>query len=206
MANAILRVESIVCANTDCKKRTVKAVLHKWNGNNLADTGDAVQVWTLLPDSSERLQPDYIPAVLREDYSEACKIRSLSPKASATLARRCLQGMIRDFCGISKNRLVDEIKELKDRVESGQAPRGVTEDTIDAIDAVRSVGNIGAHMEKDINVIVEIDAGEAQALIGLIELLFEEWYVARHNRQEKLEKLKLLAEAKKAAPAAPPKT
>jgi len=70
---------------------------------------------------------------------------------------------------------------------------------MDAIDAVRSVGNIGAHMEKDINVIVDIDPGEAQSLIGLIEILLEEWYVARHTRLEKLEKLKKIAGQKKDA-------
>ena len=29
-----------------------------------------------------------------------------------------------------------------------------------AIDAVRSIGNIGAHMEKDINLIVDVDPEE----------------------------------------------
>lgn len=98
--------------------------------------------------------------------------------------------MIRDFCKISKNRLIDEINELKSRIENGTAPSGVAADTMDAIDAVRSVGNIGAHMEKDINVIVDIDPGEAQSLIGLIEILLEEWYVARHTRQKKAGKAK----------------
>ena len=37
--------------------------------------------------------------------------------------------------------------------------------------AVRKVGNIGAHMEKDINVIVDVDPDEAQHLIGLITFL-----------------------------------
>jgi hypothetical protein len=46
--------------------------------------------------------PDYIPEQIKDDYYEACSILNLSPKASATLARRCLQGMIRDFWGITK--------------------------------------------------------------------------------------------------------
>lgn len=58
--------------------------------------------WALCPESLAKPQPEYIPAPLREDYYEACLIRDKSPKASATLARRCLQGMIRDFCGITK--------------------------------------------------------------------------------------------------------
>jgi len=34
--------------------------------------------------------------------------------------------------------------------------------TWEAIDAVRKLGNIGAHMEKDINVIVDVDPEEAE--------------------------------------------
>ena len=49
---------------------------------------------------------------------------------------------------------------------------------------VRKIGNIGAHMEADINVIVDVDRNEAQVLIELAELLFEEWYVAAETRKE----------------------
>ena len=59
--------------------------------------------------------------------------------------------MIRDFCGISKNRLIDEITELSNRVATGTAPPGVNGESVEAIDHVRSIGNIGAHMEKDID-------------------------------------------------------
>ena len=41
-------------------------------------------------------------------------------------------------------------------------------------------------MEKDIDLIVEVDPDEAQKLIELAELLFEEWYVAQHTRTERL--------------------
>ena len=52
------------------------------------------------------------------------------------------------------------------------------------LDGVRRLGNIGAHMEKDVNLIVDIDPGEAQKLIKLLELLMKDWYIARHNREE----------------------
>ena len=59
-------------------------------------------------------------------------------------------------------------------------------------------------MEKDIDLIVPVEPEEAQLLIGLIEMLFEEWYVARNTRQMKLaaisklgaEKRQLIADAK----------
>jgi len=107
--------------------------------------------------------------------------------------------MIRDFARIVKPSLDQEIKALRAAVDEGKAPQGVTQDTVEAIDHVRGVGNIGAHMEKDIDLIVEIDPGEAQALIELIEMLFEEWYVASHKRQERLAKIASIGAEKKEA-------
>ena len=52
-------------------------------------------------------------------------------------------------------------------------------------------------MEKDINHIVPVDAGEAQALIDLIEILFDDWYVARENRQNRLGRIGAIAAVKK---------
>lgn len=209
------RTFAITCANASCKRLSLRMHLCEWKdeGPNGRDVlGEVHHEWNLLPKSQGKPQPGYIPRQIREDYEEACNIRDLSPKASATLSRRCLQGMIRDFCKISKARLVDEIDELRRQAEAGIAVPGVLVDTVSAIDAVRSIGNIGAHMERDIDVIVEIDPGEAQTLIALIELLFREWYVARHQRQDRLAALAKLAGVKKlerkAAPkalAAPPK-
>ena len=48
---------------------------------------------------------------------------------------------------------------------------------------MRRLGNIGAHMEKDINLIVDIDPCEAQKLIKLIEHLLEQWYINRHEQE-----------------------
>jgi hypothetical protein len=104
--------------------------------------------------------------------------------------------MIRDFCKIIKSRLIDEIKALETAVAEDKAPRGVTPESVEAIDHVRKIGNIGAHMEQDVNVIIEIDPGEALALIGLIEMLFEEWYVERHDREERLDKIAAIGVSK----------
>lgn len=104
--------------------------------------------------------------------------------------------MVRDFCGISRKTLHSEITELRKQVENGTAPRQVSDESIAAIDAVREVGNIGAHFEADINLIIDVDPEEATALIGLIELLFEEWFVARNDRQQRLSAVKSVAGAK----------
>jgi hypothetical protein len=185
----------VVCPNPKCRQKTIFARIQKCDRNGYVE-GKPIHSWDLLPESAAKPFPDYIPEQLRSDYSEACLIKNKSPKAAATLSRRCLQGMIRDFWGITKARLVDEIDELKTKVDSG---------TWDAIDSVRHVGNIGAHMEKDVNLIVDVEPDEAGLLIWLIETLFEEWYVARHDRDTKMKALTKLAVDKKAAKTAPTK-
>jgi hypothetical protein len=83
--------------------------------------------------------------------------------------------------------LVDEIEQVKDKIDPL---------TWDAIEAVRKVGNIGAHMEKDINVIVDVEPHEAQLLIGLIETLIKDWYIAREERKMRLSQISELAKEK----------
>jgi hypothetical protein len=187
-----------VCANEDCRELSLTEALFEEH-QDASGRFSAVKrdFWRMLPSSSAKPQPDFIPKAIRDDYYEACAIRDLSPKASATIARRCLQGMIRDFCNISKDGLIDEIKELRERVDSGRAPAAVLPDSVDALDDVRNIGNIGAHMEADINAIVDVDPDEAQVLIELIELLFSEWYVATEIRQKRLRHLKEISADKK---------
>ncbi|WP_234835920.1 DUF4145 domain-containing protein [Sinorhizobium meliloti] len=195
-----LHYMAIRCVNADCNEVSLGVSFTTSEYQNGSwRLGDVIEAWQLRPESVSQVLPEYVPAPLREDYYESCLIRDKSPKASATLARRCLQGMIRDFCGISKNRLIDEIKELKKLVENGNAPKGVEPETLDAIDAVRNIGNIGAHMERDIDVIVDVDPGEAQALIELLEMLFDEWYVARHKRAQRLASVRAIAVQKQLA-------
>lgn len=130
------------------------------------------------PISLSKAYPDYIPQTIRSDYEEAHAILNLSPKASATLSRRCLQGMIRDFWEISKARLVDEIDALKDLVDPS---------TKKVLDALRKLGNIGAHPEKDVNLIVDIEPNEARKLLKFIELLMQKWYIERHDNEQLLQ-------------------
>jgi hypothetical protein len=192
-----LSTSVVVCPNPSCREYTVVAELHKatHNGARWVLSKDLIEAWQLRPKSSAKPFPEYIPQPIRDDYEEACLIVNDSPKASATLSRRCLQGIIRDFWKISRPRLIDEIKELEGKIDAN---------TWRAIDGVRSVGNIGAHLEKDINLIVDVEPEEAKTLIGLIEFLLKDWYVVRHDRQEHMQKVidlaKLKADEKKALP------
>jgi hypothetical protein len=193
----------ISCANPKCLKTSVELSVGSMsqgvNGRSYFDrTKPTLVSGRIIPAGRSKQFPSFIPAALLEDYKEACLIKNLSPKAAATLVRRCLQGMIRDFCGITKARLVDEVAELKKLVEADAAPKGVSIETVEAIDHVRGIGNIGAHMEKDIDQIIPVEPDEAATLIELVEMLFEEWYIARHRREERLAQIKGTAKQKAA--------
>ena len=177
---------AIACPNKNCKKLSFAVWLTGSTNEtyNPRPTKKIVHRWQLLPESEAKPQPDYITEAIVQDYNEACRIKNLSPKASATLARRCLQGMIRDFHGVKQPTLYKEIDALKGKIPN---------DEWYAIDALRSIGNIGAHMEKDVNLIVDIDENEANKLIAFIEYLFRQWYVRRHDDQANLKAVKNMA-------------
>ena len=61
---------------------------------------------------------------------------------------------------------------------------------------LRKIGNIGAHMEKDVNLIIEIEPDEAKKLLRLIEMLIEKWYITRHEEEELLNEIVGIAKSK----------
>jgi hypothetical protein len=190
-----LSSQFIICPNRACRKPTLNAQIRRWSwggegGGGVVFEGEPFDRWRLMPFGESRVFPDYVPAPIREDYQEACLIRDLSPKAAATLARRTLQGILRDFFKVTPGRLVDEINAL----EATMAP-----ELLEAIHGVRKVGNIGAHMEKDIDLIVDVDPDEAQLLIELVETMIEETYVHREQRRARIQKVTELAGSKEQA-------
>ncbi|ENK2914658.1 DUF4145 domain-containing protein [Vibrio alginolyticus] len=186
-ATLMIETEVTTCPNPSCCEVSISAILAK-KQPLLNNNPDAVlRSWQLQPQSAAKSFPDYIPKAILSDYEEACLIRDLSPKSSATLARRCLQGILRDFWKVKPARLVDEIKNIEDKVDPL---------TWAAIDGVRGIGNIGAHMEKDINVIVDVEPEEAALLINLLETLIKEWYINRHEREQRMQALIGVAQQK----------
>src|SRR5699024_5890340 len=103
------------------------------------------------------------------------------------LLRRCLQGMIRDFWKIGGKNLYEEIQQLEGKVTPQQWK---------AIDGLRKIGNIGAHMESDVNLIIDIDDGEAKKLQKLIEMLLDKWYIARYEEEKLCEEINEISEEK----------
>ena len=151
---------AIICPNPECQEYTLSAgiwgAVHNQSVGRYQSTGESHRKWQLVPSSEAKVFPDYIPQVILDDYYEACLIKNLSPKASATLSRRCLQGMIRDYWGIAKRRLKDEIGALQEKVDPLMWQ---------AIDAVREIGNIGAHMEHDIDHVIDRNSAQQFSVV-----------------------------------------
>ncbi len=188
----MLSVSLTTCPNPACRKYQLQAWLYDarpgaYGLEKKGDNAKPTQHWALVPDSSASIFPDFVPQQIRDDYTEACRIVSLSPKAAATLARRCLQGMIRDVWNVKKKNLAAAIDALKKKVEP---------DVWKAIDGVRTLGNIGAHMERDVNLIVGVDPKEAEILLRLIEALVEDWYVKPRERKALYATVSNVAQAK----------
>jgi gp7 len=171
-------ITHIQCSNMSCGKILIVGRFLKEN-----------KQFDILSRYVHKSYPDYIPKQIRDDYTEASDIIDLSPKAAATLFRRCLQGMIHDFWNIHEKNLNAEISKLKDKVSLP---------LWSAIDGLRKMGNIGAHMEHDVNLIVDIDTLEAQKLQKLIELLFDKWYIARHDEEKLLNDISDTSDKKQA--------
>lgn len=159
-----LNLNKLNCPNCDKTSYTLQGI------------GDEYKYISLPvhPASNAQILPEYVPSVLRNDYEEAYSIVHLSPKASATLSRRCLQGMIRDFFDISKSSLHDEINAIKDSVSGDQK---------NVLHSLRKIGNVGAHLEKDVNLIVDVTPEDAEKLLLVLEYFFNEWYISKHNTE-----------------------
>lgn len=169
-------IHSFRCANKDCGRICVTSL-----------NAETKEQFDILPQVTMKHYPEYIPEQIRRDYEEANLILERSPKAAATLLRRCLQGMIHDFWGIKEKNLNAEVTQLKDKVTPIQWQ---------AIDGLRKIGNIGAHMEKDVDLIIDIEPDEAQKLLKLIEMLLEKWYITRHDEEALLNEIIGIAESK----------
>jgi uncharacterized protein DUF4145 len=116
--------------------------------------------------------PKEVPEEFAEDYREACNTLADSSKASAALSRRCLQRLLREKAGVKKADLYDEIEEV---IGKSALPSDLTE----ALHHVRVIGNFAAHPEKSKRTgeIVEVEPGEAEWTLDVLESLFDFYFV-----------------------------
>lgn len=128
---------------------------------------------TVRPFTSSRPPvPPEVDVIFAADYNEACLILNLSPKASAALSRRCLQNILREKAGVKKSDLANEIQQV---INSKTLPSHLSE----SIDAVRNIGNFASHPLKSTSTgeIVEVEVGEAEWLLDVLEALFDFYFV-----------------------------
>ena len=119
--------------------------------------------------------PPEVPKSIAADYVEACQVLPLSAKASAALARRCLQVMLHAHGYRDKN-LAKEVQQLLDEKDPAKIlPRPIHQ----TVDAIRNFGNFSAHPINDITSlqIIDVEPQEAEWCLEIIENLFEHFYV-----------------------------
>lgn len=125
-----------------------------------------------------------VPEEFAKDYKEACLVIADSPKASAALSRRCLQNILREKAGVKRSDLSKEIEEV---LSSKQLPSYLAE----GIDAIRNIGNFATHPIKCTNTgeIVDVEPGEAEWLLDMLEELFDFFFVQPAELQRKKDAL-----------------
>ena len=142
--------------------------------------------------------PTEVPPEFAEDYLEACATVADSPKASAALSRRCLQQILRD-----KAR-VQHPDNLARAIEDATSDPSMPSDMAASLDAVRNIGNFAAHPNKGMNTgeIIEVEPGEAEWCLDVIEMLFDYYFVRPANIQKRTMTLndKLIEMGKPAIP------
>jgi len=142
--------------------------------------------WVLIrPKAVSRTPlPPEVPPEFANDYNEACLILVDSPKASAALSRRCLQNLLREKAKTTKKNLSDQIQEV---IDSKKLPFFLSED----LDAVRNIGNFAAHPIKNkiTGEIIEVEPGEADWNLDILEELFNFYFVQPELSKKKRQKL-----------------
>ncbi len=130
--------------------------------------------------------PAEVPNKYAKDYREACLVIADSAQASAALSRRCLQHMLRDEAKVKKSDLFSEIQEVLNRAN---LPSHIS----DSLDAVRNIGNFAAHPMKSQSTgdIVEVEPGEAEWNLDVLESLFDFYFVAPAKTKAKRDALNM---------------
>ncbi len=151
---------------------------------------DVQQEDLLYPKGTTRKVAPEVPERYGKDFIEACATLPVSPKASAAISRRLLQDILQNEYSIKERSLHDEI-------DTFIAIRDVPSYLSDAVDAVRNIGNFAAHPSKDSNTgeVVDVEPGEAEWLLEVLEALFDFTFVQPKRLQERKQTLNEKLEA-----------
>lgn len=173
------------CRCPNCLKIVIQLGKLEKKHSGLKDDRDQYE-WVLVkPKAISRAPlPPQVPPEFANDYKEACLTIADSPKAGAALSRRCLQSLLTEKAGTKKKNLADQIQEV---IDSKKLPSYLS----GALDAVRNIGNFAAHPMKSESTreIVEVEPGEAEWNLDILERLFDFYFVQPEILRKKREKL-----------------
>ena len=188
-----------------CKKIIVELSYDRIRSENIAEflarafnSGKPVQSrrpfreWTKLvwPTGVARDPvPEEVPEEYAKDYNEAGLVLAAgSANASAALSRRCLQNIIRHQLKVEKRTLHQEIEAVINNPDTHSQVK-------ESLHYLRELGNLAAHPEKfnTTGEIVDVEEGEAEWCLDVIEVLFEIYFV----RPAKDEAMRNAIDAKK---------
>ena len=186
---------TVICSNEECKKILIRLGVSE----HLPDTTPFPDIsvvnysgryykkdlhtWYVWPRQFTRPIPPEVPKELADEFNEAAAVLPISPKASAALSRRCLQNLIQNHLGVTGKRNLSE--EIQAVIDSGQLTSGLEKE----IDAIRTIGNFAAHPSKDKNtgLIVEVEEGEAEWNLDVLEDLFDHFFVKEVKRRQRIQ-------------------
>jgi hypothetical protein len=176
------RVIGISSVNTENKKKRILEILcpscqeHTlWMQEMTQDNHSLIYQKVLFPTYSIELEDlDCLPEYIQKDYVEASKIVSISPNASATLIRRCLQNVLRLKFPTNGKTLT-----LNDHISYVIKGEMLPSNLLGDMDIIRNFGNFGAHPihEKDSFDIVEVNSDEAKDLLAVMSSILSQIYI-----------------------------
>jgi len=142
------------------------------------DKGE-MEIISIYPQKLPPVIPQEIDTAYHDDYRQAMLICELSPKASAALSRRILQMVLHKEYQINDTNLYEALKKFKQKID---IPSYIKIN----IDAVRHIGNMAVHpIENSVGTIIDIDTGDADWLLLILEDLFEFTFIRPKQSAQK---------------------
>lgn len=167
---------TMICPNPECGKMIIELAAGdpvSAYKQGIVGIGNIRYKLIVNPLASSRPPvPKEVDEKFAVDYKEACLILKFSPKASAALSRRCLQNILREKAFVKPGDLYKEIQQV---IDNNSLPSHLSA----SIDAIRNIGNFGAHPIKSTSTgeIVEVEVGEAEWTLDVLESLFDFYFV-----------------------------
>lgn len=162
---------------------------------SIMNTGDEIGRRLVLPaTANSQTLPLDIPERFRQDFSEASQVLDISPKASAALSRRLLEGILVENGAPASKNLFEQIEYA--------VSNGIPSYISNELDYIRQIGKFAAHAKSDraTGEIIDVEKEEAEAMLSIIDLLCDHYYVMPEKAKRRHQQLEEKLEASKAKP------